>query len=81
MRGIDLNMGGPVWTYRPRKHKNKHRGLDRIIHLGPQAQEIVKPFLAPTSRNIVLPESLRRGTARQARRPAEDETHPQREEP
>ncbi len=47
MRGIDLNTGRAVWTYRPRKHKNQHRELDRIIHLGPQAQEVVKPFLRP----------------------------------
>jgi integrase len=47
MRGIDLNTPGPVWTYTPRKHKNKYRGMDRIIHLGPQAQEIVKTFLRP----------------------------------
>jgi integrase len=45
MRAIDLTMGGAVWTYRPATHKNKHRGLDRVIFLGPQAQETVKPFL------------------------------------
>jgi integrase len=45
MRAIDLNTGGPVWTYRPTGHKNKHRGLDRVIFLGPQAQEVIKPFL------------------------------------
>jgi len=45
MRAIDLNMSGPVWIYRPDSHKNKHRGKDRIIFLGPQAQEVIKPFL------------------------------------
>jgi integrase len=45
MRAIDLTMSGPVWTYRPDSHKNKHRGLDRLIFLGPQAQEVIKPFL------------------------------------
>jgi integrase len=45
MRAIDLTMSGRVWTYRPATHKNKHRGLDRVIFLGPQAQETVKPFL------------------------------------
>jgi len=45
MRAIDLTMSGPVWTYRPASHKNKHRGLDRVIFLGPQAQEVIKPFL------------------------------------
>ena len=45
MRAIDLTMSGPVWAYRPASHKNKHRGLDRVIFLGPQAQGVVKPFL------------------------------------
>jgi integrase len=45
MRAIDLTTAGEVWTYRPAHHKNKHRGRDRVIFLGPQAQEIVKPFL------------------------------------
>ncbi len=47
MRAIDLNMASAVWTYTPHKHKNHHRGMDRIIHLGPKAQEIVRPFLRP----------------------------------
>jgi integrase len=45
MRAIDLTMTGPVWTYKPASHKNNYRGMDRIIYLGPQAQEVVKPFL------------------------------------
>jgi integrase len=45
MRAIDLGMTAPVWAYRPASHKNKHRGLDRVIFLGPRAQEIIKPFL------------------------------------
>jgi integrase len=45
MRAVDLNTSGPVWTYRPPRHKNTHRGLDRVIFLGPQAQEVIKPFL------------------------------------
>ena len=45
MRAIDLTMSGPVWTYRPASHKNRHRGLDRVIVLGPQAQEVIRPFL------------------------------------
>jgi integrase len=45
MRAIDLNMGGSVWTYRPASHKNRHRGRDRVIYLGPQAQAVIKPFL------------------------------------
>jgi integrase len=45
MRAVDLTTAGPVWTYRPAGHKNQHRGLDRVIFLGPQAQAVVKPFL------------------------------------
>jgi integrase len=45
MRAIDLTMTGLVWTYRPASHKNRHRGLDRVIFLGPLAQTVVKPFL------------------------------------
>jgi integrase len=45
MRAVDLDTNGPVWAYRPASHKNKHRGKDRVIFLGPQAQEIIKPFL------------------------------------
>lgn len=45
MRAIDLDMTGPVWIYRPGKHKRKRWGLDRVIFIGPQAQEVIKPFL------------------------------------
>jgi integrase len=45
MRGADLDRSGPVWLYRPRRHKNRYRGLDRVIYLGPKAQEVVRPFL------------------------------------
>ena len=45
MRAIDLNMTRPTWTYRPASHKSKHRGLDRVIFLGPRAQAVMRPFL------------------------------------
>lgn len=48
MRAIDLNMSGAVWKYCPASHKNKHRGLDRVIFMGPQAQEVMRPFLTAT---------------------------------
>ncbi len=47
MRAIDLNTSKDVWDYRPAHHKNKHRGLDRVIYLGPQAQAVIKPLLTP----------------------------------
>ncbi len=45
MRAIDLTTSGAVWTYNPGSHKNQHRGIVRVIHLGPQAQEVIRPFL------------------------------------
>ena len=45
MRGCDLDVGGRVWTYQPRRHKNEHRGQSRHVHLGPEAQSLVRPFL------------------------------------
>lgn len=47
MRGMDLDTSGKVWVYRPSDHKNKHRGHERLVYLGPQAQEVIKPFLRP----------------------------------
>jgi integrase len=45
MRAVDLTTSKSAWEYRPAHHKNKHRGLDRVIFLGPQAQEVIQPFL------------------------------------
>jgi integrase len=45
MRGCDLDTTGRVWVYTPASHKTEHRGHERPIHLGPRAQEIVRPFL------------------------------------
>jgi len=47
MRKADLRMDDEsgVWTHRPQEHKNQYRGQDRIIFVGPRAQEIINPFL------------------------------------
>jgi integrase len=51
MRAIDLEMTGPVWLYRPGSdqasgvHKTAWRDHERIIAIGPRAQEVIKPFL------------------------------------
>lgn len=47
MRGIDIDMGGPVWIYRPGHHKTRHLGHDRMIFFGPKAKEIIRQFLKP----------------------------------
>jgi integrase len=45
MRGCDLDVTGSTWIYRPAKHKNRNRGIDRVIFLGPLSQTIIKRFL------------------------------------
>jgi integrase len=45
MRTCDINTKGDVWTYTPEHHKTLHRGHTRIVYLGPQAQEVLRPWL------------------------------------
>jgi integrase len=45
MRGCDLDTTGAVWLYRPVQHKTRHKGKERIVAIGPQAQAVIKPFL------------------------------------
>ena len=54
MRGCDLERGDTVWLYRPDPQELKlahledqQDGHERIIHLGPQAQDVIKPWLVP----------------------------------
>lgn len=46
LRMDELDMSADVWTYKPQKHKTAWRGTERIVLLGPRAQEIVSPLLA-----------------------------------
>ena len=45
MRTVDIETTGRIWVYRPHRHKTQCHGHDRLIFLGPKAQEIVKAFL------------------------------------
>jgi integrase len=47
LRACDLDTAGPVWLYRPARHKTGYRGRCRVIALGPRAQAVIKPFLVP----------------------------------
>lgn len=40
-----LDMKKPVWLFRPQQHKNLHRGKDRVIPIGAEAQKIIRPFM------------------------------------
>jgi len=45
MRTSDIDMTGSVWIYMPISHKTQHFGRNRVIYLGPQAQEVLKAFV------------------------------------
>ncbi|HUG71773.1 MAG TPA: site-specific integrase [Pirellulaceae bacterium] len=45
LRPCDLDTSGDVWTYRPESHKTEHHDRDRIIVIGPKAQDILRPYL------------------------------------
>jgi hypothetical protein len=45
MRSCDLTAGEPNWEYRPAWHKSAWRDKNRVIVVGPKAQETLKPFL------------------------------------
>lgn len=45
MRAADVDRSGDVWVYRPGDHKTRHRGHERVVPLGPRAQELLRPWL------------------------------------
>jgi integrase len=46
MRPCDIDRANDrIWVYRPESHKTEHHGITRSIFLGPQAQEVLQPFL------------------------------------
>ena len=45
MRTCDIDTRGEVWEYRPESHKTEHHGHEKIVLIGPKAQEILRPWL------------------------------------
>jgi integrase len=46
LRASEIDRSGPIWFYRPRLHKTAKKGKERIIWIGPRAQEVIRPYLA-----------------------------------
>lgn len=45
LRPCDVDMSGPVWSYRPASHKTQHHGRERVIFIGPKGQVVLRPYL------------------------------------
>jgi len=67
MCGCDIDRSGRVWTYKPMRHKTEHFGDLRVVYLGPQAQKVLKPFLAGDRAGFLF-SAAEAEEARQARR-------------
>ncbi|MFI5378365.1 MAG: tyrosine-type recombinase/integrase [Tepidisphaerales bacterium] len=67
LRGIDIDMSGKLWVYRPPRHKTRYLGHDRIVFFGPRAQEMLKQFFKPDV-NAYLFSPVDAETERQAKR-------------
>ncbi|XZE47345.1 tyrosine-type recombinase/integrase [Planctomycetaceae bacterium SH248] len=45
MRLEDIDRSENIWFYRADEHKNKWRGHDRVVALGPQCQQVLLPLI------------------------------------
>jgi integrase len=46
MRPCDITIQTDgVWCYRPARHKTEHHGKERRIYIGPEGQDVLRPFL------------------------------------
>lgn len=65
---IDRTGDGGVWVFRPRQHKTRHHGHARVVIIGPQAQEVLRPFVDAGETYVFSPRAAER--ARHAERRA-----------
>ncbi len=73
MRACDIEMDDRlgVWTYKPEEHKNAYREHERVVYLGPRAQEIIRPFLRDRATSAYLFSPADSEAERRGRRHAE----------
>jgi integrase len=94
LRANDIDTTDPssVWLFRPKQHKTQHHGRDRVVSIGPQAQEILRPYIEAGEEYVFSPQAaelVRNGERRAnrkspmtpsqaARRPKENPKRPKR---
>lgn len=45
MRPMDVNRESDVWVYIPNSHKTEHHDHERLVHIGPEGQAVLRPYL------------------------------------
>ena len=69
MRPCDIDRNGEVWLYVPEGHKMEYMDIEKIIPLGPRAQEILAPWLARDSTAYLFtPKEVVKASIEQRRR-------------
>jgi len=71
MRPADIDVSDKVWIYKPQTHKTEHHGRQRFIPIGPQAQRIIKPYIAKRKPmdTVFTPEDAHRERLERAGKP------------
>jgi integrase len=57
---IDTTAEGGVWAFRPQQHKTQHHGHARVVLIGPQAQEVLRPYLDAGETYVFSPRAAER---------------------
>ena len=52
LRPCEIDPSGEVWEYHPGSHKTEHHDKQRIIFFGPQAQQLLTPYLDRPERDF-----------------------------
>lgn len=63
LRACDIDRKGDVWLYTPGTHKTEHHGKGRVVPIGPNAQKILRTYIAKRARitdYVFLPEEAHR---------------------
>jgi integrase len=75
MRPVDIEVTEDVWLYYPSVHKMEHKDKQRIVALGPKAQDILRGFIdRPADAYLFSPAEAQ--AERSARRRATRKTQP-----
>ena len=54
LRPCDVDRSGDIWRFAPAEHKTAHHGRERIIHIGPKGQDILRRICCASQRHFVL---------------------------
>ncbi|MEX2141616.1 MAG: site-specific integrase [Pirellulales bacterium] len=45
LRPADIDRSADVWSFTPQRHKTEHHDRQRVVFIGPRAQDVLRPYL------------------------------------